>query len=319
MNYKPEDLTGVLIATPTFLDDNYNLELGRIREHYRRLMKEGVTKGNGVIKANAGISEGEFLNDEQWYRIMEALADESEGKDVTTALGIFDINAKDAAEKAEKAAESGIDFVQVAPPHYKSPSDKEVVDHFTRICESADIGVFAYNTPWAMPDGYEISFSVLNELKEVENFIGVKWFSFDPWNYYRCLFELSDELIFIDNRAIKLAENYKFGLNGFVDYPGNVMPELSLKLWNLLDEGRYEEYNEIYTELVAKSLVLREGPEGWSTMGEAGSIKKILSAFGLDCGPPFPAQDSWPETEVEKMRNHIEETGLSEWAMDLNY
>lgn len=319
MSYKPEDLKGVLIATPTFLDKNYNLQLDRMREHYRRLIDEGVKTGKGVIKANAGISEGEFLSNEQWFKIMEILAEESEGKQVTTALGVFDINASAAAEKAKSAAEAGIDFLQVAPPHYKSPSDKEVVKHFTRICDSGDIGVFAYNTPWAMPDGYEITYPVLDELKDVDNFIGVKWFSFDPWNYYRCLFKLSDDLIFIDNRAVKLAENYKFGLKGFVDYPGNVMPKLSLKLWNLLEQKRYEEYNEIYTELVSKPIVLRESPEGWTTMGEAGSIKKILSAFGLDCGPPFPAQDSWPESEVKKMKDKIENSGLSEWVMDLNY
>lgn len=97
------------------------------------------------------------------------------------------------------------------------------------------------------------------------------------------------------------------------------MPRLSLKLWNLLEEERYQEYNELYTKLVARPLVLRQGPENWATMGEAGSIKKILKAFGLECGPPLPAQNTWPESEVKKMRSRLEEIGLMEGTMDLDY
>jgi dihydrodipicolinate synthase/N-acetylneuraminate lyase len=56
------------------------------------------------------------------------------------------------------------------------PTHNEVIEHFRRIDEAADIGIFAYNTPWAMPQpGYDFREPVFDAFVDMRNVVGVKW------------------------------------------------------------------------------------------------------------------------------------------------
>lgn len=65
--------------------------------------------------------------------------------------GIFELSARAAAKKAAYAARAGIDFIQLAPPHYMVPSEEDVFGHYRYVNDHADINIMAYNVPWAMP------------------------------------------------------------------------------------------------------------------------------------------------------------------------
>ena len=57
--------------------------------------------------------------------------------------------------------------MQVAPPHYMVPTHREVIEHFRRINDAVDIGIFAYNTPWANPmPGYDFGEPVFEAFVE---------------------------------------------------------------------------------------------------------------------------------------------------------
>ena len=99
---------------------------------------------------------------------------------VPILVGVFELSAREAVKKAQFAAQVGADFVQVAAPHYMLPTDQEVIEHFRRINDSVDIGIFAYNTPWAMPQpGYDFTETVFEQFVAMENVEGVKWSSFN--------------------------------------------------------------------------------------------------------------------------------------------
>jgi hypothetical protein len=56
------------------------------------------------------------------------------------------------------------------------PTHTEVIEHFRLIAESVDIGIFAYNTPWAMPrPGYDFREPVFDAFVEMPNVVGVMW------------------------------------------------------------------------------------------------------------------------------------------------
>jgi len=117
------------LATPATPD--YEVDIQKFREQVRFVMNGGIRGKTGALLAAGAGGEGCFLNDEEWYAIIKAFAEEAVGK-VTTIAGIFELSTKNAIRKIKFAEELGIDLVQVAPPHYEKPTDIEVYTHYIK-------------------------------------------------------------------------------------------------------------------------------------------------------------------------------------------
>ena len=163
-----------------------------------------------------GGSEGYFMSQAEWEAQVSMAAEVSGGR-VPIIAGIFELSAREAAKKAQFASRVGCDFVQVAPPHYMSPTNAEVYEHFKYINDAADIGIMIYSTPWAMPQpGWEFNPSVLGRLAELENVDGIKWSSFDMSNFITVMRLFADKMHFIINNTGKvLSLGIKLGGKGF--------------------------------------------------------------------------------------------------------
>lgn len=309
---------GVIVSTPTFCDDNYQLELERQREHFRRLIDAGVVEGKGVILAAGGIGEGYMLNDEEWSSLVDLVAEETKGK-VPSQVGLYEISSRQAAKKAKYAANAGIDFLQVTPPHYLPPTDDEIFEFYQYINDRAEIGIVAYNIPWAMPDAHEFSLPFAERLAELENVVGIKWFSYNDRNFYEVLSGLSGRLNIASNQGAKLSQGFRMGMKAFLDLWANFSPKLSLELWELLEKGKYDEYDKQYLKyhFPFECVITKWGRKGLTTVGEGTIGKGIYSALGLDCGPPFPPQKELPDEFKEDIRDVVESTGIKKWFIDL--
>ena len=151
-----EKLVGAWLTLPTFNDDNYDLLLDRHRVHLRWLIDQGFKEGNAVLMLAGGNGEGTFLEESEWRALADVLAEAAVGK-VPTALGVYEFSARAAARKAKYAADLGIDFIQLAPPHYMSPTDDDVFGYYDYVNNASDVGIVAYNLPWCIPGSYEFT------------------------------------------------------------------------------------------------------------------------------------------------------------------
>ena len=175
-NQKPR---GALLSLPTFKDSDFNLLLDRQRIHIKWLLENGFTKDVGTLAIAGGMGEGYFLEDEEWKSLVDTLASEADSS-VPTCVGVYEMSARAAAKKAQYAAGVGIDFIQLTPPHYLLPNEDEIFAHYKYVNDSAEIGIIAYNTPWAMPNpGYEFSRSLFERFSDLENIVGIKWSGFN--------------------------------------------------------------------------------------------------------------------------------------------
>ena len=311
---RKDRLVGVVLSMPTFCDDDYNLLLDRQRKHIRWLIDHGLKEGSAVLMVNGGFGEGYFLDDDEWRATADVLVDEARGE-VPTMCGVYEVSARRAAKKAQYAAEAGIDFIQMAPPHYMVPSEENVFGHFEYVNDAADIGIMAYNTPWTMPaPGFEFTENLFERFTELENVVGIKWDSYDIRHYARMLRLFADRFNFIDNMTTKLSLGARLGIRGFIDFGyANVAPRLSLKLWELLRAKKYDEYEELWSSVPGLAIY---GPEGqrWFDMGEGPSTHFKLQTMGMDAGPVFPAQATPPEDWSEIAQRAIEASGIMEWV-----
>jgi len=308
-------IQGVLLSTPTFNDEEHNLLLDRQRVHLRWLMERGFRDGTGVLLIAGGMGEGYFLDDDEWHSLTDLLASEAQGK-VPTGVGIFELSARRAASKARYAADAGIDCIQMAPPHYLLPNEQEVFDHYKYVNDAADIGIVAYNTPWAMPTpGFEFSQPLLERFATLDNMVGIKWSTSDYRHFLRMIRVLGDRLNFFDNNRI-FTHGARLGSKGFTDFLGNVAPRLALKKWELVNQGRFNECDELELSLEFDPASKNIGPEGApaGSMGEGPVARMMLAALGMETGPAFPAQKAQPEAAVDAYRRFVQASGIRKWV-----
>lgn len=304
---KKDRVRGVVVSTPTFCTDKYEVRYERIAEHVNWLVEHGIREGDGVIMAAGGLGEGYFLNDEEHYKIMDTLVEAADGR-VPTMVGFFELDGRTAVRKAKYAEETGVDFLQVNPPHYTQPVEDEVFEYYRMINDAAEIGIAVYNTPWCAM-GFEIRAPLIAKLVELDNVAAVKWSSRDFGNFVDVLKKFADKVNFIDNVGNVLG--HMMGMKGFISHVANFNPEVELKLWELLNKGEYMEYMKEHdrthgwqAEVSAAEDITHRG------LGEGTTAKGILEAVGLDVGPPFPPQKRMSKEEVEKIRRIIIKSGI---------
>lgn len=314
-NPRRERLCGVVVSLPTFCDDDHKLRLDRQRKHIRWLIEQGLEEGSAVLMGAGGLGEGYFLSEDEWRGIVDVLADEARGR-VPTMVGIFELSAREAAKRAQYAARAGIDFIQLSPPHYMVPSEEDVFGHYRYVNDAAEIGIMAYNIPWAMPSpGFEFSAHLLECLAELENVVGVKWASFDIVHYCRILRSFAERFSFIDNQIL-FSLGFRLGARGFIYFYANAAPRLALKLWGLIQEKRYDQFDELYLKYHFDPLIETVTPEqqAWVGMGEGPTSRLGLRLMGLEAGPAFPSQAPVSEGYIEGVRRAVESSGILEWV-----
>ena len=311
-----EKLVGPIVSMPTFNDDRCNLLLDRQRKHVRWLMDQGIKEGSGVLLIAGGVGETYFLEDDEFRTLTDLLADEVRGT-VPTMVMVSEISARRAAAKARYAADAGIDFVLLSPPHYSLPSEGDIFLHHKYVNDAADIGIVLYNSYWVMPGpGYEYSPALFERFATLENIVGVKWSASNASNWLGMQTLFGERFNFIENMFI-LSLGPRFGMTGFIDLFGNAAPRLSLHLWGLLQAGKYDEYDKVFRKYKFDPYVRPAGPgeqKGCVAVGDAPHALLVLRLLGLDAGPPLPAQAPLPEGYVEYQRMVIETSGIKEWV-----
>jgi dihydrodipicolinate synthase/N-acetylneuraminate lyase len=231
-------------------------------------------------------------------------------------VGVFELSARAASEKAAYAAQAGIDFIQLSPPHYMVPSEEDVLGHFRYVNDHVDIGIMAYNIPWAMPQpGFEFSAQLLGRFAELENVVGVKWSSFDVMHYLRILREFADRFNFIDNMPI-FSLGARLGMKGLISHHANAAPRLALRWLNFLKNGEFEQYDQEFLKMCFDPFVKVVRPEEttWVGMGEGPTARLSLKLLGLDSGPAFPAQAMPSDAYIQNARQAIESSGILDWV-----
>jgi len=314
-NSRKDKLVGIVVSMPTFCDQDHKLLLDRQRKHIRWLIAQGLREGSAVLMAAGGLGEGYFLSTEEFQSIVDVLAEEARGE-VPTMVGIFELSARAAADKARYAARAGIDFIQLAPPHYMVPSQDDVFGHYRYVNDAADIGIMAYNIPWAMPaPGFELTANLLERFSELENVVGIKWASFDINHYCRILRIFAERFSFIDNQ-ITFSLGFRLGARGFIYYYANAAPRLALTLWRSIQEKKYDEFDRMYLKYHFDSFIKTVTPEqqAWVGMGEGPTARLGLSLMGLETGPAFPAQAPVSQGYAESVRRAMETSGILEWV-----
>jgi 4-hydroxy-tetrahydrodipicolinate synthase len=269
-------LSGVIPALVTpFRKDGEELDEQALKTLIDFVIEKGVT---GVVPCG---TTGEFtsMSDVEKQRILQLTVDHVNGR-VPVIAGTGCAATKQTIEMSKFAKDVGADSVLVVTPFYMKPSDRGIYEHYRRVAEALDgFPVIMYNIPQVT--GVTLAWPLVEDLAEIDNIVGLKDSS-GQLPYTMAVLEKVREKIFVmcghDEVVLPALAG---GVNGVILASANVIPDIWLKLYKAVKDGKLEEAREIQMRIQKfVRIIVGSGAVG---------VKESLRAMGIDVGLP-----RWP-------------------------
>ena len=242
---------------------------------------------------------GPAMTVEERKRTAEIVIDGAKGKSkVIVHIGSSNVDA--IFDLAKHAEEIGADAVATVPPFYYAYDGETIVNFFKELVSRVDIPVFVYNNP--ARSGNPITVRLLKRLAEV-GVAGMKDSCFDLIKFYEFMVNMTEksfELI-IGTESL-LVPAYLAGARACISGLANVFPEIVVKTFNLLREGRYEEAARVQLEMIKLRAVLHQAPT-------YPSVFEALRLRGVDVGYPKPPFRRLTKDEIKRLEEGLKRLG----------
>jgi 4-hydroxy-tetrahydrodipicolinate synthase len=256
------------VVTPFHADESIDYD------SWRKVLEFLISSGvDGLFLLGGG---GEFyaLNENARKEAVKFAARTSNGR-LPIYNNVGTVTTREALALARHAEAEGVDYLVLVTPYYIRPSADELVDHYSEICRSVRIPVFAYNMPGRT--GVELTPAIVRRIGQANpNFAGLKDSSgkvemMPEWVALGgAVFMGSDHLI---QKALDL------GAIGAVTVCSNVAPRLFVDLFRAWKNGNMEEATRL--QALAAELRLALKLSSFRSL-----VKDAMQAAGMPVGQP---------------------------------
>ncbi|MQG39385.1 MAG: dihydrodipicolinate synthase family protein [SAR202 cluster bacterium] len=292
-------IKGPIATVPTPFDENFEIDYGRMAELAEMWVEQGLVKGKAVIKVAAAMGEGPMLSDSEWPALLRTVVQAAKG-DAAVMCGLHFKDTKRTIEDAKKAQDMGAIGLQVCPPIFNLPSQKDIADYFCDLSKAIDIGVMVYVT-----QGMDcpISLDTYREMADFENIVAIKWSNKVINAEYEDIFELSDSFNIIDNTSQPIL-CHKNGGDGYINLTAEVYPPHDLKIWNLMENGDYSEAQDLF-DSVNNPLRDFYGKTAVRSGGQGRVKKGLMHVMGNSVGSSRPPSKPLNLEELNELREIV--------------
>ncbi|WP_245826431.1 dihydrodipicolinate synthase family protein [Rhodobacter aestuarii] len=277
----------------TPFDAEGGVDLPTLRDYVDWQIDEGV---HGLIPLG---STGEFLSlsREERAAVAETVITQAAGR-VPVLIGTAAEWTDEAIAISREAEALGADGVMLVPPYYSSPTDAELIVHFTRVAEALSIPVMLYNNPFTA--NVDLSAALVGRLSEVDNISYIKDTS---KNVHR----VTELLEACQGRMTVFAgyypwESYLAGAEGYSSVMSNIMPKLSAQTFDRTVDGSNEG-----RALYIKSLPLINALAGDLYVS---ATKAAMAMIGRPVGAPRPPRLPLPAAKAAELQTILKYLGL---------
>lgn len=247
---------------------------------------------------------GPALTVEERKKVVEYVVD-SMNRPLDVIAQVGSTSLEDSLELAKHAEEVGADAVASTPPFYYRYDEESILRFFQQLISQISIPVFVYNIPSRV--GYDVSTSLLEKLVEI-GISGIKDSGNDILKSYEYMYTAKsknrDFKFLIGTEALMLPAIIA-GADGCVSGLSNIYPEVVVKLYNHLRDGRISEIIDLYFKIIRARRVI-ESTQSIQLCYE------ILKLRGVDAGYPKPLFKKIPVQAAEEAKKKLEEIGLLE-------
>lgn len=293
-------IRGVPATVPTPFDEEFRVDLARMTDLIRWCVDQGLGTNQAPLKIAAAMGEGPDLSDDEWPHLLRTAVNAA-GDDAVVMCALKTKDTLRTIEDARKAQDLGAIGLQIDLPIFHHPNQDDYVRFFSDISEAIEIGIMIYNTHWFGCDS--ITADTMLRLADAEHVVAVKW-AVPEGQDYDAMREFSDIFNVIDNSS-QPVRCHKNGGAGYISGTIVANPQHDLKVWQLLEEGRYDEAE-------AKYRSVREALATFEPNRKSGGyrlIKGMMEVVGQPVGPPRPPTLPLDDEDLDQLRSILEGVG----------
>ena len=238
-----EKYHGVIPAFYACYEEDDTISVERTRQLARYLVNKGV-KGLYV-----GGSSGEciYLEKEERMTILEAVMAEVKGE-CTIIAHVACNNTHESCQLAAHAESLGVDAIASIPPIYFRLPDHAIAAYWNAISAAApNTDFIIYNIPQLA--GVALSVGLLKEMRKNPRVVGVKNSSMPTQDIQMFKAELGDTGVVFNGPDEQFVAGRAIGAQGGIGGTYAVMPELFLKMDELIRVGKQEEACKVQYEI----------------------------------------------------------------------
>lgn len=247
-------------------------------------------------------STGEFLSlTEQDRDVVTDTVIETAAGRVPVLIGTGAEDTREAVRLSIKAEKAGADGVMVIPPFYSTPTDEELVAHYSAIAAAISIPIMVYNNP--ATSNVDLTPELLARIAEIDGCDYVKESTLEVTRVRDIIVKAGNDMTVFG--GILGFESFTLGAKGWVAVASNVAPGVMARIFTLVaDEKKYDEAHALYLEWLP--VIQAVGGQAYV----AGS-KALLGYMGLQSGNPLPPRLPLPPERDAEMKVLVERYGLS--------
>ena len=230
---------GIIPALYACYDDNGAISPERVEAFTEHLIQKGV-KGLYV-----GGSSGECIYQSVAERklLLEHVMKVAKGR-ITIIAHVACNNTADSMELAAHAESVGVDAIASIPPIYFRLPEHAIAQYWNDISSAAPNTEFIiYNIPQLA--GVSLTLPLLREMLKNPNVVGVKNSSMPVQDIQMFKMEGGKDFIVFNGPDEQLVSGLVIGAEGGIGGTYGVMPELYLKIVELVKENKIQEAQEI--------------------------------------------------------------------------
>lgn len=290
-------LKGVIAPAATPFDAAGDIDLDGVARQANWLIEAGV---HGLA-IGGSTGEGHTLDREE-FRDLIAAADGAINGRVPLVAGIITNSTRDAVIKGRLLAGLRVAALQVTPVHYLfKPDDAAMLQHFRTLAEETGLPVIIYNVvPWT----YLAPDLLLRIMREVPGVIGVKQSAGDLKLFADLMIGARPEDHIFSAVDALMYCSYALGARGSIAAILTAAPHVSVKLWDLVQQGHHEEAKALHERLLPL----------WNAMAGdnlPACVKAAQALQGCDGGLPRAPMPPAKTEQVQAIRGALEGLGVS--------
>ncbi len=275
---------------------------GKINERALRKFTDYLIQGGSHGLFVVGTT-GEFygLSPEEKRDLFQITVDQVKGR-VPVYAGTGAITTREAIQLTRLAEEAKADAVSVLTPMFISPTQKELIRHYTAIAESTRLPVLLYNNP--PKTGVNLAAATVAKLAEVPNIVGIKDSSgdFTLTGEYLRLTRGKDFHVLLGRDTLIYA-GLCYGATGSIAACANVAPRLVADIYDKYVAGDLKGALEAQFTLAPLRIAF--------TLGSFPAvIKESLELLGIDVGACMEPVGPMSPEEKQQLTKILMEMGL---------
>ena len=201
-------------------------------------------------------SAGEFygLSKETKRRVIEIAVEHAAGR-VPVYAGASEITTRSAVEVARTAQEiGGVSALSVLTPYFMSPTQSELVRHFTAVAAGTELPIILYTNPARAH--VELTLETIVALSKVDNIIGLKDSAGDLAFTRRVIQETPEDFSVLIGRDNLILDALRAGAAGAIASTANIAPAISVGIYSAFVAGDLDEARRRQEELVPLRALL---------------------------------------------------------------